>query len=99
MSCLYKVTSSVEGTLYCEKANPVIKIAIAGKIESIEEKIDKRGNPYFSIFILNAGEKEAFRWNFFDKSGKDFELNDFVKGDGVFYTENKRLLRNLKKVK
>ncbi len=67
-----------------------------GKIITIERKIDKNENPYFAVFILNAGERTPIRWNFFNEKGNLFKNNDLIIAEGVFYSENKRLLRNMR---
>ncbi len=96
---MYSVKRIVNGIIYCEKEKIISKAKLMGKITSIEEKIDKRGNKYYSVFILNAGEKVTIRWNFFNEKGKLFKENDLIHADGVFYSENKRLLRSMKLVK
>ena len=51
-----------------------------GKIITIETKQDKNSKPYFAVFILNSGEREPIRWNFFSKKGKLFKQNDYILG-------------------
>lgn len=96
---MYSVKKVVDGTIYCEKAEPVAKTRLAGKITSIERKFNKAGAPYYAVFILNAGEHESLRWNFFSPKGKLFKKNDLIIGEGIFYSENKRLLKSMRKAK
>jgi hypothetical protein len=96
---LYSVKRIVNGTIYCEKEESVKKTKLAGKITSIEEKTNKAGVPYYAIFILNAGEEESLRWNYFSPKGKVFKKNDLIIAEGVFYSENKRLIRSMRKAK
>ena len=96
---MYSVKKVVNGVLYCEKENRISKAKLIGKIITIEQKSDKNNNVYFAIFILNSGERTPIRWNFFNEKGKLFKVNDLIIADGVFISENKRLLRTIKKVK
>ncbi len=89
----------VNGVIYCEREKRISKARLMGKIITIETKKDKNSNTYFSVFILNSGEREPIRWNFFSEKGKLFKQNDLIIADGVFYSENKRLLRSMKLVK
>ena len=93
------MTKVVNGTLFCERDKRISKAKLMGKIITIETKQDKNSNPYFSVFILNSGEKSPIRWNFFNEKGKLFKENDLIIAEGVFYSENKRLLRTMKLVK
>ncbi|KKK56390.1 hypothetical protein LCGC14_3064990, partial [marine sediment metagenome] len=68
----------VDGVLYVDKEIRKTKAKLMGRIDSIEKKVDKRGNNYYAVFILNAGEKEAIRWNFFNEKGKVFKKNDLI---------------------
>ncbi len=89
----------VNGTIYCEREKRISKAKLMGRITLIEKKKDKNENTYFSVFILNSGENSSIRWNFFNEKGKLFKKNDLIIAEGVFYSETKRLLRNMKKVK
>ena len=93
------MTKVVNGTLFCERDKRISKARLMGKITLIEQKEDKNKNKYYAIFILNSGEKVSIRWNFFNEKGKLFKENDLIIADGVFYSENKRLLRTMKLVK
>ena len=93
------MTKVVDGVLFCEKEKRISKAKLMGKIITIETKVDKNGNNYFSIFILNSGETTPVRWNLFDKKGKLFKENDLIIAEGVFFSENKRLIRTIKLVK
>ncbi len=61
------MTKVVKGTLFCEKEKRISKARLMGKIITIEAKQDKNKNQYFAVFILNSGEKEPVRWNFFNE--------------------------------
>ncbi len=89
----------VNGVIFCEREKRISKAKLMGKIITIETKQDKNSNDYFAVFILNSGEKAPIRWNFFSEKGKLFKENDLIIADGVFFSENKRLLRNMKLVK
>ncbi len=93
------MTKVVNGTIFCDREKRISKTRLMGKITSIETKQDKNKNQYFAVFILNSGEKSPIRWNFFNEKGKLFKENDLIIADGVFYSENKRLLRSMKLVK
>ena len=67
---MYRVTSVKNGTIYCERDKKISKAKLMGKITAIELKVDKNGKDYYSVFILNAGEKDSIRWNFFSEKGK-----------------------------
>ena len=93
------MTKVVNRTIFCEREKRISKAKLMGKIITIEKKQDKNSNQYFAVFILNSGEREPIRWNFFNEKGKLFKDNDLIIADGVFYSENKRLLRSMKLVK
>ena len=96
---MYQVKKVVNGVLYLGKEQRISKAKLMGKIITIEQKSDKNDNTYFSVFILNSGENSSIRWNFFNEKGKLFKVNDLIIADGVFYSENKRLLRSMKLVR